>query len=94
MRKLLILAALLIAGCVDQERWCYIDDHAKAQVVFDRCMAALPKGPTSTVGSNDWDEVVIECRKTASTFTQKTLLLTGSQCRDLQWQAAYPKEVK
>lgn len=38
---------------------------ATIERVFKECMAILPKGAERIHNSNDWDEVVIECREHA-----------------------------
>ena len=40
-------------------------NQATIERVFKECMAILPKGAESIHNSNDWDEVVGECRNHA-----------------------------
>ena len=42
-----------------------IPNHATIERVFKECMAILPKGAERIHNSNDWDEVVSECREHA-----------------------------
>ena len=42
-----------------------IPNHATIERVFKECMAILPKGAERIHNSNDWDEVVGECREHA-----------------------------
>lgn len=61
-KNLILLALAALAGC-DTAEVPKIDQCMRREI-FQQCMAALPKGPTSTV-SNDWAEVVEACENAA-----------------------------
>lgn len=68
MKYLIALACLATTGCWSECRYDYSTDKVKEERIFFECMKALPAGPQSTK-YNDWDEVVAECRNTASQFS-------------------------
>lgn len=58
----IIFLALFVSGCELPEDPAV--DQRKRQALFDKCLANIPKGPSSVV-NNDWDEVVSECSSAA-----------------------------
>lgn len=83
MKRLLAsLAVLLLGGCVPPPPppSSVILDQCKREVLFARCMAALPTGPASTV-SNDWAEVVETCDDTARMQSYRQRRFVPLQCR-------------
>lgn len=59
MRTLAILVALSLCSCgVDAQDEAF--DQCLRVELFERCMKAIPPGPTTTE-YNDWDEVVASC---------------------------------
>jgi len=42
---------------------CTVDNKLRREI-FNECLGNIPKGPERTV-TNDWDEVIVECRKTS-----------------------------
>ena len=61
------VALALLVGCSLPE---YALDQELRVKRFNECMASLPAGPEETM-YNDWDEVVYECRQTATYFAQR-----------------------
>jgi len=64
--KNLILASAVLVGCYDEytEHQC---DRALQTDIFLKCLSVVPTGPLSlTDTDNDWDDVVSECRYSAS----------------------------
>ena len=60
MKKLTVIAAvLLLAGC-NMEHCSWRPIPAERQALFQQCMESLPAGPQQT-HYNDWAEVVQEC---------------------------------
>jgi hypothetical protein len=47
-------------------------------------MESLPAGPTSTK-YNDWDEVVIECRKVAYHYSERRESAIKNECKGNGW---------
>jgi hypothetical protein len=68
MKKIFILAFLLLSGCNDMPRW-ETDQELRAKL-FQECLKAVPKGPDSVV-SNDWAEVVDSCENAAYYQSQR-----------------------
>ena len=60
---LLIWALVAVINYKSEER--PIPRHETIERVFKECMAILPKGAERIHNSNDWDEVVGECREHA-----------------------------
>lgn len=69
MRMLMLALVLVLAGC---EHPRYELDQELRLTIFKECMSALPAGPISTK-YNDWDEVVYECRQTATYMAQRCI---------------------
>lgn len=61
-----LVAGILVWGMYYSERDDVkrTTDRCEQQVLFERCLARIPKGPNSTV-YNDWAEVIDECRSSA-----------------------------
>lgn len=57
-----VLIASMLIGCDAFKA--SVPDQCLRRELFRECMSVLPKGPESTM-SNDWAEVVVECRRTA-----------------------------
>lgn len=69
MKKLLlVLSVLTLTACGDKEvnimKNRHIVDQCMRPQIFEKCMKALPAGPSATK-YNDWDEVVSECGRQA-----------------------------
>lgn len=65
---ILILLMVFMTACRAFEVSEYKTDSVLERELFFECMRALPTGPKQTK-YNDWDEVVIECRRTAHQFS-------------------------
>jgi hypothetical protein len=75
-----VLAALLLAGCAKEPQTMAYDQCLRAQL-FRECLERLPRGPTHTAVSNDWDEVVSECESAASYQCQRRVEFIKPECR-------------
>lgn len=62
-----LIAAVSVGGAYYSERDDVkrVSDRCEKQVLFERCLARIPKGPNSTV-YNDWAEVIDECQSSAT----------------------------
>lgn len=58
-KTLLLLAALMLAGCEPPEQSWYTDQTVRREV-FMQCLEKAPAGPQITK-YNDWAEVIDEC---------------------------------
>lgn len=76
MNNLLYIAVIGLAGC---SQFDMATDQCTRQVLFERCMAALPAGPQATT-YNDWDEVVEACRSVAYNHSRKPAKLVKPEC--------------
>lgn len=67
MRYTLLVIVLLLSACNDKETGDSFNviDQCLRQSIFQACLKAVPTGPTHTVASNDWDEVVEACESAA-----------------------------
>jgi len=68
MKKVFILISFCIIFMVGCELVPKHDIKLRNELFF-KCLKNVPKGPQHTV-SNDWDEVIIECRRTAWVFSK------------------------
>lgn len=60
LASVMFAVMICLAGCEPAPDPVVVDQCLRREL-FKTCMASLPKGPESTVASNDWDEVVAEC---------------------------------
>lgn len=72
MKKRVLIAALLLVGCdkipsplPPKPEWKMGTDLVIFKETFLACLEKLPRGPEKTGVFTDWDEVVVECRRTA-----------------------------
>lgn len=63
MKYVIALLSAALVGC-EQSPMPRPDQCLRAQL-FKECMQILPKGPERIHNSNDWDEVVDACARTA-----------------------------
>lgn len=71
-----LLAVLLFTACTPppQRTWHYDCDATSQREIFLSCLERLPRGPERlAVAGNDWDEVVAECRDTATRIACKVV---------------------
>ena len=82
MKSKLFLSLLLLSvvGCGKIEPSSDIDQCKRIEL-FQQCMAKLPVGPTSVGSSNDWDEVVDACEKTAYYQSFRNPKFIKAECR-------------
>lgn len=80
MNKLVVVLALVLAACTEpvEERQA---DQCLRRELFQECLAAVPQGPTHTAGSNDWDEVIAECRTTAYYMSNRPKYMIKEECQ-------------
>ena len=79
--SILILAlALAACGQKPEAKRTEPDQCIRAEL-FKQCLAAVPTGPTHTVASNDWDEVVDACSNSAVVTSYRTLDQIKPECR-------------
>lgn len=70
MKRLILIAAVLLAGCGQSPiKGEYRTDQAKRQGLFQDCLDRIPEGPKETV-YNDWAEVVDSCDGAAYRMSQ------------------------
>lgn len=84
MKYLIIIAALLLAGCneeavriVEQDQ--IINDQCLRREILKECMTATPAGPVATK-YNDWDEVVAQCRNEAYYSSKRKRRVVKPEC--------------
>jgi hypothetical protein len=56
-----VLIAISLAGCGEPPATTRTRDQCLRQQIFMACLQNIPKGPNSTVVSNDWSEVIDSC---------------------------------
>jgi hypothetical protein len=78
----LLTSLLLITSCEKKDRTMH--DMCLQREIFKECMESLPAGPTSTK-YNDWDEVVIECRKVAYHYSKRRESAIKNECKGNGW---------
>lgn len=85
MKYLIIIAALLLAGCNDETSLVYdpqdqiINDQCLRREILKECMTATPAGPVATK-YNDWDEVVAQCRNEAYYSSKRKRRVVKPEC--------------
>jgi hypothetical protein len=83
LKKLTLLTSLLlITSCEKKDKT--MQDMCLQREIFKECMESLPAGPTSTK-YNDWDEVVIECRKVAYHYSERRESTIKNECKGSGW---------
>ena len=78
----LLTSLLLITSCKKEDRTMH--DMCLQREIFKECLESLPAGPTSTK-YNDWDEVVIECRKVAYHYSERREFAIKNECKGSEW---------
>lgn len=76
-----VFLALALAACDVPEQEKSGPDQCIRIELFDKCLSKLPAGPTHTVASNDWDEVVEACQDSAYRMSLKPMNLIKPECR-------------
>lgn len=76
MKKILCVLPLLLAACAPPqpapESQARLDARAEyRRAVFNECLAAVPKGPTSVHENGDWEGVVAACTRHAYYITNE-----------------------
>lgn len=78
---LILFAALALAGCGNGGvSDLPAPDQCLRAKLFKECLAAVPKGPETTV-YNDWAEVVDECASAATYQSYRRLSQISMECR-------------
>ena len=78
----LLISLLLITSCKKKDKT--IHDMCLQREIFKECLESLPAGPTST-HYNDWDEVVMECRKVAYYYSKRRESAIKNECKGSGW---------
>lgn len=77
----IVFCIIAISGCSGREKNAneslYVRDNCLRNKVFMECLKSVPKGPTHTVASNDWDEAIEACESAA--YYQSLQLRNGRQ---------------
>lgn len=81
-KSFLVALCLLLVGCVEPpDSMKNGPDQCIRMELFTKCLSAVPTGPTHTVASNDWDEVVEACQDSAYKMSIKPMNLIKPECR-------------
>ncbi len=76
---LIVLLSVLMVGCDGTRTEVTRTNKCLQHDMFLECMESLPVGPTNTM-TNDWDEVVYECRMTAYYHSQRLITTIKPEC--------------
>ena len=85
MKYIILLSVLLLVACdngtinVPPDK-VVITDQCLQREIFKECLTVVPAGPLATK-YNDWDEVVIECRRSANYMAQRQRGTIKEECR-------------
>ena len=77
--KILLTALLLLAGCTEPSEMMQHDQCLRREI-FMQCLAAVPKGPNSTV-RDSWADVVNECENAAAYQALRKAAHIKQECR-------------
>jgi hypothetical protein len=78
MKLTALFAALLaLSGCSGEMS----NDQCLRREIFKECLAGVPKGPTTTGISSDWDEVVYACGSQAYYLALRKKDQIKAECR-------------
>lgn len=87
MNRFITFSGLALAACALQA--CHAPNESKNATVLDQCLRVvlaqqclqlLPKGPTSTGTSSDWDEVVGQCDSIAQYQAMRPASAVSANC--------------
>jgi hypothetical protein len=86
MKKLAILMTLLLAACGarDEKGTVVVKTEINKclqREIFESCLQKVPQGPSTTATSNDWDEVIVECRISAARMADREVQNIPKECR-------------
>jgi hypothetical protein len=85
LKYIILLSVLLLAACdngtinVPPDK-VVITDQCLQREIFKECLTVVPAGPLATK-YNDWDEVVVECRRSANYMAQRQRGTIKEECR-------------
>ena len=85
MKYIILLSVLLLTACdngtinVPPDK-VVITDQCLQREIFKECLTVMPAGPLATK-YNDWDEVVVECRRSANYMAQRQRGIIKEECR-------------
>ena len=85
MKYIILLSVLLLTACdndtinVPPDK-VVITDQCLQREIFKECLTVVPAGPLATK-YNDWDEVVVECRRSANYMAQRQRGTIKEECR-------------
>lgn len=83
----ILIVAGLISSCVpDAPVDLLVEDQCLRAELFQICLSKLPTGPTHTVASNDWDEVVDACEHAAAAESIRLTSTVKPMCRGYNQQ--------
>lgn len=74
-----LFAILFLAGCSSPIT--SGPDQCMRAELFQKCLAAVPKGPERIDNSNDWDEVVQKCESAAYYQSLRQFSQIKPECR-------------
>jgi len=77
----LFAAFLALSGCSVEMSNSTVLDQCLRRELFKECLAGLPKGPTTTGISSDWDEVVYACGHQAYYLALRKKDQIKAECR-------------
>jgi hypothetical protein len=76
-----VFAAFVLAGCECENENITTPDQCARREIFKECLAGVPKGPSSTGLSSDWDEVVNVCGQQAYYLALRKKDQIKAECR-------------
>jgi len=85
LKYVVLLSVLLLAACdngtvnVPPDK-VVVTDQCLQREIFKECLNTVPPGPLATK-YNDWDEVVVECRRSAYYMAQRQRGVIKEECR-------------
>jgi hypothetical protein len=85
LKYIILLSVLLLTACdngtinVPPDK-VVITDQCLQREIFKECLTVMPAGPLATK-YNDWDEVVVECRRSANYMAQRQRGIIKEECR-------------
>lgn len=81
MYKAALASFFVLVSCQEQEKIKQGYDQCLRREIFKECLSLIPKGPEVIGVSNDWDEVIETCSRTAGYQSLRNLELIKPECR-------------
>jgi hypothetical protein len=85
MKYIILMIVMLLTACdngtvnVPPDK-VVVTDQCLQREIFKECLNTVPAGPLATK-YNDWDEVVVECRRSAYYMAQRQRGVIKEECR-------------